>query len=441
MTNNTLPKSKLLALGGTTLGALLLFILLLFSIRPYVGDGKKLIHVRFDEVDKIRSGTRVNFAGKPVGIVASIRLVSRTTNTLSARYPYEATLKLDSSVELFPHDEVSIQTTGLLGERVVYITPKPHPEVPKADVRHSTLFFAKNHKGLDTMAEQATITAQQLEKSFKYLQQFVLSNEEDFQKTLRSITALGKEGDTLLQKINQSSIISSTDKLTHEVHVLLATLNRALMHIPPERLFAKLTSVLQHLDSITQALDQPQQWQKILTSMQATFSQSDLFFQQNNHHLAALLQKWIQTGNTAHLCGQKIEKLLDTTLEGRGTVGRLLGEDGIYVELQSLFQKVNLLLHDINHYGLLFHNSRQWKRVRQRAAATKEDLTSQNAVLAYWQEQIASIHTTLSRLEALKDTKGRDDQATLSPQQIEQLKQTLQKLQARVKYQYTLLTS
>ena len=42
---------------------------LVLFLKPSVGDGKTTLTVRFSNIDKVEEGTRVTFAGKPVGEV------------------------------------------------------------------------------------------------------------------------------------------------------------------------------------------------------------------------------------------------------------------------------------------------------------------------------------------------------------------------------------
>lgn len=107
--------------------AVLTFIILF--LHPQTGDEGQTLYVRFVNIDKVNVGTRVNFAGKPVGEVVDIREIAAPRETEMGEedafiYPYELELKIDSHLKVFDSDEISIRTAGLLGERSVSITPK-----------------------------------------------------------------------------------------------------------------------------------------------------------------------------------------------------------------------------------------------------------------------------------------------------------------------------
>lgn len=110
--------------GLAILGFIILFL------HPQTGDERQTLIVRFADIDKITPGTRVNFAGKPVGEVAAIEEISSPRDQRihgNLIYPYQLVLKIDSHIKVYNSDEISVHTSGLLGERSVAITPK-HPK-------------------------------------------------------------------------------------------------------------------------------------------------------------------------------------------------------------------------------------------------------------------------------------------------------------------------
>ncbi len=108
--------------------AITIGISLTLFLEPSVGDGKKILQVRFANVSGISVGTRVTYGGKVVGEVSSIKEVPEAREIAIDHsgkvYLYQLTLKLDSSVSLYTIDEVAIRTSGLMGERSIAILPK-----------------------------------------------------------------------------------------------------------------------------------------------------------------------------------------------------------------------------------------------------------------------------------------------------------------------------
>ena len=65
-------KTKDLLIGLFILGSIALIISIIMFLKPTVGDGKEILYVRFSNINKIAIGTRVTYAGMPVGEVIAI---------------------------------------------------------------------------------------------------------------------------------------------------------------------------------------------------------------------------------------------------------------------------------------------------------------------------------------------------------------------------------
>ncbi len=107
----------------------------LLFLQPSVGDGDTVLKVRFTNVQGISNGTRVTFAGRPVGEVKKIEQIANGRTELAEEdgdiYFYELLLRVDSSVHIYNYDEIMFSTSGLLGEKSIAILPKsPSPGQP-----------------------------------------------------------------------------------------------------------------------------------------------------------------------------------------------------------------------------------------------------------------------------------------------------------------------
>jgi phospholipid/cholesterol/gamma-HCH transport system substrate-binding protein len=60
-------QAKNILIGIFVIVACAIIVFVLMFLHPSVGDESRLLRVRFANIDKITLGTRVNFAGKPVG--------------------------------------------------------------------------------------------------------------------------------------------------------------------------------------------------------------------------------------------------------------------------------------------------------------------------------------------------------------------------------------
>ena len=121
--NTMLDQTKNLLIGLFVLVATTIFIYILLFLHPSVGDEGQTLRVRFSNIDKVGVGTRVLFAGHPVGEVVSIQEVESAREQRHLHngyvYIYELVLQIDTSVEVYTTDEISIRTSGLLGEKSI----------------------------------------------------------------------------------------------------------------------------------------------------------------------------------------------------------------------------------------------------------------------------------------------------------------------------------
>lgn len=207
-------RAKNVLIGIFVLAGFGIIAFMLLFLHPSVGDEGKQFRIMFADIDKINTGTRVTYGGKPVGEVVKIREVENPKKPREMVhgyiYLYEVTVDVDSSVEIFNSDEVLSKTSGLLGEKSVAIIPKaPLPDVPLRLIGKDELIYA-NESG-------------SLEESLKVLK----SLADKFEETLDAITT-------------------------------------TVTHINDEKLVDKISTTAQNLADITSSLNNKQKWEDIL---------------------------------------------------------------------------------------------------------------------------------------------------------------------------------
>lgn len=192
--------------------AILVFIILF--LHPQIGDEAQTLYVRFPDVDKVNIGTRVTFAGRPVGEVIQIRDVSATRDAILGKeriYPYELVLKIDSGTQIYDSDVIVLRTSGLLGERSVAIDPK-HP---------------KEGQTARLLTDKEVIFAHELG-----------SFEEIFEEV----------------RI-----------FTRKADVVLDTIQEQLEEFKRQEIVKNMGKIMAHVAHITESLDRPRDWSELLT--------------------------------------------------------------------------------------------------------------------------------------------------------------------------------
>lgn len=189
-------------LGLFILSALIIAIILLLFLHPTAGDGKKIVRVRFSNLEKVTLGTRVTFAGKPVGEVVAIKEIKEARNNppdaSGNPYFYEVELKVDSGVHLYNYDEVAFSTVGLLGEKVIAIVPKNAPKNRPAPepIPEDKILDARSSDKIEDALVELTHIARTLDSFFE-------ENREKLSSAISSFGRASQEAGDLLSDLNR----------------------------------------------------------------------------------------------------------------------------------------------------------------------------------------------------------------------------------------------
>ncbi|MCB1111103.1 MAG: MCE family protein [Chlamydiales bacterium] len=310
-----IDRGKNLMIGIFVIAAVTIVIFILLFLHPTVGDDGKILRVRFANIDKVNIGTRVTFGGKPVGEVVNIEEVIEEPNPRLPHkgqvYVYQLDLQVDSSVDVYNSDDVSLRTSGLLGEKSVNITPLP----PKAGVKlrlvNDEIIYAD---------ESGSV-----EETFKEFKEL-------------------------------------SDKFEEALDILIDALHQA----KEENLVGKIASTFANLSEITEAINKPEELGQIVDNAR------DI----------------TKSGKT----------VLAQVEEGKGTIGKLVMSDDLYLRLTSIFNKGETVMNDINHYGVLFHLDKNWQRLRARRLNLLAKLRTPQEFRNYFNDEMDQIATSLSRV-------------------------------------------
>ncbi|OGN57698.1 MAG: hypothetical protein A3C42_06780 [Chlamydiae bacterium RIFCSPHIGHO2_02_FULL_45_9] len=363
---------KNILIGLFVKGAFSIIIALVLFLKPTIGDGKKHLSVRFTNIAGISLGTRVTFAGKPVGEVVRIEELKNARNEADDRgriYLYQLTLKLDSSIDVYNSDEIAIKTTGLMGEKSIAILPKTSFG-PPAHVIHNEIVYANSIDPLENTFNEITKVAYRLEKAISRLDLWFDDNQSFLTSALRSFDGAMGQIDTVLSLIDQEKLLPTIRQSSELLNDNLSLIRTSLEE----------GHLLQKLVSLTENLDQA----------------TDLF----NTDGAPLLRN-------LHQISRDISS-------GSGTVGRFLTNDDFYLRVTSLMNKGETLMNDLNHYGLLYQYNKTWQKARTRKANFVKALDTPQEFRNYFEGEIDSMTTSLGRLSELMDRAGNEDRAQIA---------------------------
>lgn len=358
---------KNLMIGIFVLVATCIVIFILMFLNPRVGDKGKVLLARFTNIDKVTLGTRVTYAGKPVGEVIGIKEVEfgreGRKDSGGHIYLYELKLRVDSKVNVFNSDEVSVRTSGLLGEKNVEISP---------------------------MAPLSGVVLKQVDDQVIYGME--TGSVEDALKGLKDVsskleTALDTVTDTL-NRIKDTNVIENVSRVADNVASITNSLNN------PQQ----LTDILENIHILSQKANDS--WENV----DKTFLRID-----TAAHSVDL------AGQSLNTAGLRIQELMSDGQvfirkysEAEGSFNKLFLKDDLYLRTNSILSKFETVMDDINHYGLLFSSDKGWQRLRARRLNLLQKLSTPQEFRNYFNDEIDQISTSISRVSMVLDKAATD---------------------------------
>jgi phospholipid/cholesterol/gamma-HCH transport system substrate-binding protein len=346
--------------------AITIGVSIVMFLEPNVGDGKKILHVRFTNVSGLGVGTRVTFAGKPVGEVASIREVSGArelpTDERGRIFLYELELKVDSSVQFYNTDEIAIRTTGLMGERSIAIIPNAKTQTSEIN---QEVILANSIDPLENTFAQVSKAAGNLQSTVAHLDRWFVENQKNLATSVQSFDQTMQRMNTILETVHDKHLILSLRDSSD-----LLSKNLALIHesIQEDALLTKTAQMIENLNRT------------------ATYFNTE----------------GVQMLRTMNQIGHDIAT-------GTGTIGRFINSEDFYLRLSSILGKTDTLMNDINHYGILFQYDKSWQRNRTKRANQLKALETPGEFRSYFEGEVDTIQTAIGRLSTLLERASQND--------------------------------
>jgi phospholipid/cholesterol/gamma-HCH transport system substrate-binding protein len=296
-------------------------------------------------IDKVNVGTRVTFGGRPVGEVVEIRELVDEANPRKAYdgvvYIYELTLAIDTSTDVYNTDEISLRTSGLLGDKSVNIAPLPPKkgEIVKPLTGKEIIYANEGASVEDTL------------KDFK--------------------------------------------KLADKMDGALTRINATLDHMKDTKMIDNISGTFANVKDITGSLNEPRKWKNILANVDNVTADA-----------AKSWPKVDQTLDDLRKTAANADVITQNVREGKGTVGRALMTDDLYLQLSSILSRGETVMNDINHYGVLFHLDKNWQRLRARRVNLLQRLSTPQEFRNFFNDEVDHITTALSRVNMILEETG-----------------------------------
>jgi phospholipid/cholesterol/gamma-HCH transport system substrate-binding protein len=365
---------KNLMIGLFITAAIAVIIFMLMFLHPSVGNEGKILHARFTDIDKVSIGTRVTYGGKPVGEVIEIKEIGKgrsgKTDATGHLYLYDLKLRVDSGVQVFNTDSVSVRTSGLLGEKNIEITPFAPKKGEKLEEIDAEPIYAENSGSV-----------------------------EDAIKELKEVA--GRVDDTLeaakdlLDRARKGELVEKIIRTTENLESITNALNNP----------KQIEDILYNIYLFSKKINTT--WEKVDSTVNNVHEVSERFSNTWDH-----VEEILQHLNEAVMKAKNLighgELIFGKVSQGEGTIGKLLVNEETYLRTSSILSKLETTLDDINHYGLLFQSDKGWQRLRARRMNLLQKLRTPQEFRNYFNDEIDQISTSISRVSMVLDNVGSD---------------------------------
>ena len=229
-------------------------------------------------------------------------------------FTYELTLRYDSHVHIFDSDEISVKTSGLMGERTIAVTPRRLKTSDPKPLNKDDLLYASSTGSVEDGIANVT---KKMEKTMDDVINLLELNQADIHTTLKSMESASAELEKILKRTNELDVVGSCKAV------------------------------------ITKADD-----------------------------------------------------LIAKVSNGEGTLGKMLVQDDFYLKSVATINKANILMNDVNQYGVLFHLDKGWQRERRKRVEELAKLETPRAFQSFLNEEMQKITLSLARVNMALDKAG-----------------------------------
>ncbi|MCY3974405.1 MAG: MlaD family protein [Simkaniaceae bacterium] len=332
-------------------------------LEPSAGDGKQALVVRFSNINSISVGTRVMFAGKPVGEVTGIERIpdarQEPTDALGRLYFYQLILHIDSGVRVYDTDEFTVQTSGLLGEKSVAIIPKAASGgTTPTRITAKTPVYAQSVDHLESTLHELSNLSDKAEEALDRVVTWIDRNGSGLAASIHAFGETMEATTHILKTIDDIRLVDLLAEATDRFATTWDRIGHIVADMEKSRLFTDLRCSMAHFRSASRAAD----------------------------------------------------IALNRFTQGEGTLGRLLVDDETYLRITALLSKCDTLMNDVNHYGIFFNLNKKWQRARTKEINRLNALKSPAAFREYFIKEVDSINMAMSRLSLLVDRAERNSE-------------------------------
>ena len=356
---------KNLLIGLFMIVACTLIVGIVLFLQPSVGDGKAILIVRFSNINGLSLGTRVMFAGKPVGEVVAIEQIKNArdqpTNDLGQVYFYQLILQVDSSVQVYNTDEINVQTSGLLGEKSIAIVPRPPPKgIQPSLVTVNTPLYAESIDPLETAFNEFVNLSDKVGETLERVLNWIDQNGQGVGSAIQMFSQTMKTAKEMLDQINQEEVFRhlgvtmksashASSALEHVMDSIVRKEGSIGKFLLSEDTYLQVSAILSKLDAMMNDVNQygflfhlNKKWQR------ARLKQAALLRELNTRqNFRAYFHQEVERMNTAI---SHLSMLIDAA-EKQGAQQKPFDREAFEKNLLELMQRLQALYNTLKLYN------------------------------------------------------------------------------------------
>ncbi|MBT3394382.1 MAG: MCE family protein [Waddliaceae bacterium] len=391
-------KGKNIIIGLFVIMSCVAIVWSLMYLHPTVGDGGNTLYVRFADIDNISVGTRVHYAGKAVGEVIDISYAKNFRDNEKQRldviYPYELTLSIDSSVNVYDSDEIAVHTSGLLGEKSIMIIPRSPREGKDAVLINGGKAYAQISGSIEKSVDELAVLSMSARVAVDNIVDIISENSSKVSTIFSEMEASSENLKEILERVNNADLIDTIQYAASNMGTTMSEATHLLKELRENDFSTKFSSVTNNLADITEAINKPEEIHDIITNVKTLTA--DLNGLQDR-----ISESWQNIDSSlSNIAGaaENVNVLVEKVSEGKGSIGHFINDEDLYLHGISLMNKFETMMNDVNHYGLLFHLDKGWQRQRSKRINLLHDLSTPQQFKNYFEQEVDQVATSLSRV-------------------------------------------
>ncbi|HUD01916.1 MAG TPA: hypothetical protein VMR37_06280, partial [Rhabdochlamydiaceae bacterium] len=236
---------------------------------------------------------------------------------------------------------------GKGGERSIAITPRTPPVGTTPEmISDKTPVYADSVDPLENTFNRLSDIGEKLNDTVDLVKTWFEDNETGLTVAVSSFGSAMTQIDSISQAVNDHQLIPQLKEGSVALTASAQKIDNALAQLAKDGVFENLGPVVSNLKSVSSSID----------------------------------------------------KVSQDMATGQGTMGKLFKDQDFYLRMTAVMSKMDTLMNDVNHYGVLFHLNKGWQRTRTKRISELNALATPDSFKSYFQKEIDQINTSMARL-------------------------------------------